>query len=132
MKEAKHLAAIARVGAVSSGLVETHCTYRDGSRLAGVHAGRALRRALASLPQETRDRIETTSAQAMLASPGVGIAVVYACSHGRVGRSVWAFFSGFAGKEENGWAFLRSSASPSEADSALQSFIEDAEPIREP
>lgn len=132
MKEPKHLAAVARVGAIASGLMETHCTYRDGSRLAGVHAGRALRRALASLPKETRDRIETTSAEAMLASPGVGIAIVYACSHGRVGRSVWAFFAGFTGKEENGWAFLRSSASPSHADSVLQSFIEDAEAIHEP
>lgn len=132
MKEPKHLAAVARVGAIASGLIETHCTYRDRSRLVGVHAGKGLRRALEALPSETRDQIEKTSAEAMLASPGVGIVVAYACSHGRVGRSVWALFSGFAVKEENGWAFLRSSASPSAADSALQSFIEDAEAIREP
>lgn len=105
---------------MARGLDSTLNIYRDRSTLLCVLGGRELKRALNRFPAELRRQLQQRASETFLARPGKGVVASYCGSNASGARYAVAWFVGFHGEQENGWAFMEAMPRHSIAEMALE------------
>ncbi len=113
------------LGRAALGLDLTLKVYRDNSRFLCVTGGRELRRALNRFPVALKRQLQEQASEAFLARPGQGVAAVYFGNRASLSRFALAWFLGFDGEQENGWAFMEAMPRHSLAEAGLHLCLQD-------